>query len=186
MQFVKMILDFGPLLLFFVANAKWGILTATAVFMVAVIVALLISRIVFGKLPVMPLITAILVMVFGSLTLYLHDDTFIKIKPTILYVMFSSILFVGLRRGRMYLKYLFDEAFELMEEGWRLLTIRWGVFFMVMAILNEFVWRNFSTDSWVSFKVFGFIPLTLIFGLFQVGILHKYQIDEKVVEKSDG
>lgn len=178
-QILKLVLEFGPLVIFFVTNSKFGIFHATAAFMVAITLSLVISKLVFKKIAVMALFTGVFVLVFGALTLYLNDETFIKVKPTIVNLLFAFILLAGLYKGRIFLKYVFEEAFHLKEEGWRQLTIRWGLFFIALAVLNEFVWRNFSTDDWVSFKVFGIMPITMIFGLFQIGLLQKYQIEEK-------
>lgn len=171
---LRLVLDLGPLLLFFGINAYYGIFVATAVFMVAIVIALAVSRILTGQFAKMPLVTAVFVIVFGGLTLYLQDETFIKIKPTIIYLLFAGILLGGLAVKRVFLRSLLGEAFDLNDEGWRKLTWRWVWFFVFLAALNEVVWRSFSTDVWVSFKVFGLLPLTLIFAAFQVGLLQKH------------
>jgi intracellular septation protein len=172
--FLKLALDIGPLVLFFAANSRYGIFVATAAFMVAVLVALAASWMMTRHLAMMPLVTAVIVLVFGGLTLVLHDDLFIKLKPTIIYVLFGGTLAVGLAFGKTFMGVLFDSVFELTEEGWRKLTVRWVLFFFALAILNEVVWRNFSTDIWVSFKLFGVVPLTLLFGALQYPLLMKY------------
>ncbi|MEM8744938.1 MAG: septation protein A [Pseudomonadota bacterium] len=171
---LRLVLDLGPLLLFFGINAYYGIFVATAVFMVAIVIALAVSRILTGQFAKMPLVTAVFVIVFGGLTLYLQDETFIKIKPTIIYLLFAGILLGGLAVKRVFLRSLLGEAFDLNDEGWRKLTWRWAWFFVFLAGLNEVVWRSFSTDVWVSFKVFGLVPLTLVFAAFQVGLLQKH------------
>ncbi|MDA7946486.1 MAG: septation protein A [Hyphomicrobiaceae bacterium] len=171
---LRLVLDLGPLLLFFGVNAYFGIFAATAIFMVAIIVALVVSRMLTGQFAKMPLVTAVFVMVFGGLTLYLQDETFIKIKPTIIYLLFAGILLGGLAVKRVFLRSLLGEAFDLDDAGWRKLTYRWAWFFVFLAGLNEVVWRSFSTDIWVSFKVFGLVPLTLVFAAFQVGLLQKH------------
>lgn len=176
--FLRLALDLGPLLLFFGLNAWYGIFAATAGFMVAIVIALVTSRILTGQIAKMPLVTAVFVLVFGGLTLWLQDETFIKIKPTIIYFLFAGILLGGMVLGRNFLKVVLGEAFSLKPEGWRLLTLRWSGFFVFLAIVNELVWRNVSTDTWVSFKVFGFLPLTLVFAALQVGILQKYAKDD--------
>jgi len=127
--------------------------------------------------PAMPLVTGVFVFVMGGLTLYLHDELFIKLKPTIVNVLFASILLGGLAYGHSLLKYLFSDVFQLLDEGWRKLTLRWALFFLFLAVLNEIVWRFFSTDFWVAFKVFGIMPLTLIFSIMQLGLMQRYQID---------
>jgi intracellular septation protein len=175
---VKLALDFGPLVLFFFANSHYDIFVATATFMVAVLVALAISYILTGHLPIMPVVTAIIVVVFGGLTLFLHDATFIKVKPTIIYALFGAILLGGLFFNKPLLGMVLDSMFQLTEEGWRKLTQRWALFFLVLAVLNEIVWRNTSTNMWVDFKVFGVVPLTLIFGALQVPLLKKYEIEQ--------
>src|ERR1700733_7505965 len=175
---VKLALDFGPLALFFFANNRYDIFVATATFMVAVLVALAISYFLTRHLPIMPVVTAIIVVVFGGLTLFLHDATFIKVKPTIIYALFGAILLGGLFFNKALLGMVLDSMFQLTEEGWRKLTLRWALFFFVLAVLNEIVWRNTSTNVWVDFKVFGVVPLTFIFGALQVPLLKKYAIEQ--------
>jgi len=171
---LKLALDLGPLALFFFANSRYGIFTATATFMVAVIAALAVSFAMTRHLPIMPVVTAIIVLVFGGLTLILHNDTFIKVKPTIIYALFGGVLLGGLYFNKPLLGVVFDSLFHLTEEGWRKLTIRWAIFFLALAVLNEIIWRNTSTNVWVDFKVFGVMPLTFLFGALQVPLLKKY------------
>jgi intracellular septation protein len=172
----KLVLELGPLLLFFFANSYAGIYFATGAFMVATVVTLAISYYLIRRFPVMPIVTAVIVMVFGALTLWLHNDTFIKLKPTIIYAMFAVVLLAGLATGRPLFQIVLDGAFHMKEEGWKLLTRNWALFFLVMAVINEFVWRSFTTDQWVAFKTFGFLPLTLVFALSQAPIMAKYAI----------
>jgi intracellular septation protein len=174
---LKLALDLGPLVLFFVANARYGIFTATAAFMVAVLAALFVSYAMTRRLPIMPVVTAIIVVVFGGLTLILHDATFIKVKPTIIYGLFGAVLIGGLVFNKPLLGVVFDSLFRLSDEGWRKLTLRWAIFFFVLAALNEIVWRSVSTDAWVTFKAFGVLPLTLLFGALQVPLLKKYAVE---------
>jgi intracellular septation protein len=171
---LKLAFDLGPLALFFFANSRYGIFVATGTFMVAVLAALVVSYVLTRHLPIMPVVTAIIVLVFGGLTLILHNDLFIKIKPTIIYVLFGAVLLGGLLFGKSLLGIVFDSLFHLTEEGWRKLTLRWALFFLALAVLNEIVWRNASTDVWVNFKVFGVLPLTLAFGALQYPLLKKY------------
>lgn len=194
--FVKLALDLGPLVLFFFANSKPGLFTpllapfvptalisgerggifvATAVFMAAVLAALVVSYVLIRRLPIMAIVSAVIVTVFGGLTLVLHDETFIKLKPTIIYLLFSGILIGGLLMGKQFLALVFDSVFHLTPEGWRKLTIRWSVFFLALAVLNEIVWRTQSTDVWVNFKVFGVMPLTFIFAALQYPLMQKYE-----------
>ena len=172
--FLKLVLDLGPLALFFFANSRYGIFAATAAFMVAVVAALVVSYAITRHLPIMPVVTAVIVLVFGGLTLFLHDATFIKVKPTIIYALFGAILLGGLFFGKPLLGVVLDSMFQLTEEGWRKLTLRWAIFFLVLAVLNEIVWRNTSTNVWVDFKVFGVMPLTFLFGALQMPLLKKY------------
>jgi len=174
---LKLVLDIGPLLLFFVANAKLGIYVATGVFMAAVLIALAVSYVMTRHVAIMPVITAVIVLVFGGLTLVLHDDLFIKLKPTIIYVLFGGTLIGGLVFDKPLLGMVFDSVFHLSEEGWRKLTWRWALFFLALAVLNEFVWRTQTTDFWVSFKLFGVVPLTFLFAVLQVPLLTKYSTE---------
>ncbi len=176
---LKLVLDIGPLVLFFATNAKFGIFAATGVFMAAVLVALVVAYVMTKRIEIMPLVTAIIVLVFGGLTLVLHNAEFIKLKPTIIYVLFGGTLIGGLFFGKSFLGILFEQMFDLTEEGWRKLTWRWGLFFFALAVLNEIVWRNFSTDVWVSFKLFGVVPLTFLFGALQYPLLTRYARGEK-------
>ncbi len=175
-QLLKLAVEVGPLVVFFIVNARAGIFWGTGVFMVATIAALIASRFLFGRVPVMPLISGVCVIVFGGLTLWLQDDHFIKIKPTIVNALFAAALFGGLLAGHSLLKVVFGEVFRLNEDGWRKLTLRWAFFFAFLAILNEVVWRTVSTDTWVSFKVFAIMPLTMIFALAQIGLLRAHEI----------
>jgi len=164
----------GPLLAFFAANASYGIFVATSVFMMAIVLALVVAYATARHIPTLPLVSGVIVMVFGGLTLYLQDETFIKLKPTIVNTLFAAVIFGGLVLGKNYVKSLLGTMVALNDEGWRVLAIRWGLFFVVMAVVNEVVWRNFSTDTWVSFKVFGFLPMTVIFALAQTPLMHRY------------
>ena len=171
---LKLALDLGPLVVFFAANARFGIYAATGSFMVAVLIALAVSYVMTRHIAIMPVVTAVIVLVFGGLTLFLHDDLFIKLKPTIIYVLFGGTLLVGLALGKPLLGLLFESVFHLTEEGWRKLTWRWVLFFFALAVLNELVWRTQTTDFWVSFKLFGVVPLTFVFGALQYPLLVKY------------
>jgi intracellular septation protein len=171
---LKLALDLGPLILFFFANSRYGIFVATATFMVAVLATLAVSYALTRHFPIMAIVTAVIVLVFGGLTLFLHNDMFIKIKPTIIYALFGGVLLGGLYFNKPLLGVVFDSLFHLTDEGWRKLTLRWAIFFLALAVLNEMVWRNTSTDVWVDFKVFGVMPLTFLFGALQVPLLKKY------------
>jgi len=174
-QLLKLLVEVGPLVVFFVMNARAGIFWGTGGFMVAIVISLIASRILFGRVPVMPLVTGVFVLVFGGLTLWLQDEQFIKIKPTIVNALFAGALFTGLLAGHSLLKIVFGEVFRLTDDGWRKLTLRWACFFTFLALLNEVVWRSFSTDVWVSFKVFGIMPLTMIFAIAQMGLLKQHE-----------
>ena len=180
---LKLVFDLGPLVLFFAANSRFGIFTATATFMVAVVAALAASYALTRALPIMPVVTAIIVLVFGGLTLALHNDLFIKIKPTIIYVLFGAVLVGGLLFNKLLLGVVFNSLFHLTAEGWRKLTWRWAIFFFLLAVLNEIVWRNTSTDTWVAFKAFGVVPLTFLFGALQYPLLKKYAAEPAAQEE---
>jgi intracellular septation protein len=192
---LKLALELGPLMVFFFANTRgeWlaerfpvlaelggPIFIATGLFMVATAVALVVSWMLTRTLPVMPLVSGVVVFVFGALTLYLQDDIFIKMKPTIVNTLFGAVLLGGLFFGRALLGYVFDSAFHLDAEGWRKLTLRWGLFFLFLALVNEIVWRSFSTDTWVAFKVWGIMPITLLFTFSQMPLIMRHSLDERI------
>ncbi|MEZ5786508.1 MAG: septation protein A [Xanthobacteraceae bacterium] len=183
---LKLALDIGPLILFFAVNARFGIFPATATFMVAVIAALLITFFRTRRWPLMPVLSAVIVLVFGGLTLALHDETFIKLKPTIIYVLFGTVLALGLAFDKPVLAVVFDSVFDLTAEGWRKLAVRWALFFFCMALLNELIWRTQTTTFWVNFKLFGFVPLTFAFAALQYPLMTKYARTSGAAErKSD-
>jgi intracellular septation protein len=186
---LKFALELGPLIVFFFANSRGGwiaekvpaladlggpLFIATLAFMVATGVSLTVSYALTRTLPIMPMVSGVVVLVFGTLTLWLQDETFIKMKPTIVNTLFGGILLAGLYFGKSLLGYVFDSAFKLDAEGWRKLTLRWGLFFLFLAILNEVVWRNFSTDFWVAFKVWGTMPITLAFTMLQMPLIMRH------------
>ncbi|KXG85464.1 septation protein A [Agrobacterium bohemicum] len=195
---LKFVLELGPLVVFFFANSRgeWlantfpvltefggPIFIATGLFMIATALALTVSWILTRTLPMMPLISGIVVLVFGALTLYLQNDTFIKMKPTIVNALFGVILLGGLLFGHSLLGYVFNSAFKLNEEGWRKLTFRWGFFFLFLAVLNEVVWRGFSTDTWVAFKVWGTMPITILFTMAQMPLIMRHSVEPLTKEK---
>ena len=192
---LKLVLELGPLMVFFFANTRgeWlaatfpalgamggPIFIATGLFMVATVIALSASWLLTRTLPIMPLVSGVVVFVFGGLTLYLQDALFIKLKPTIVNALFGIVLLGGLYFGRSLLGYVFGAAFKLDAEGWRKLTWRWGIFFLFLAVLNEVVWRNFSEATWVAFKVWGIMPITLVFTFSQMPLIMRHSIDEKM------
>ena len=191
---LKLVLELGPLIVFFFANARGAqiaaafpalsslggpIFIATALFMAATIISLVVSYAIARTVPIMPLVSGAVVMVFGLLTLYLKDDTFIKMKPTIINTLFGIILLVGLYFGKSFLKIVFDAAFQIDETGWKKMTFRWGLFFLFLAVINEIVWRNTSTDTWVTFKVWAVMPITLLFTFSQLPLIMKHSLNEK-------
>jgi len=180
--FLKITLELGPLILFFLANSRWGIFTATGVFMVAVVAALAASYRLLHRVPIMTVVSAVVVVVFGGLTLVLQNEVFIKVKPTIIYLLFCAVLLGGLALGKPLLALVFDSVFDLTAEGWRKLTWRWALFFLVLAVLNEIVWRTQTTDAWLSFKVFGVVPLTFLFAASQYPLLTRYDAKTAKVE----
>jgi intracellular septation protein len=183
--YLKFALELGPLALFFIVYGRLGIFAATGVLMASVLVTLGVSYGMLRRIPIMPLVTAVIVLIFGSLTLVLHDETLIKIKPTALYSLFGAALFVGLWLKKPLLKILFDGALHVTEEGWRRLTWRWAFFFLGLAVLNEIIWRTQSTDLWVKFKSFGFLPITLLFALAQAPLIMRYETKEEDTADND-
>lgn len=181
----KLATELGPLIVFFVANAKANLFVATAAFMVAIVAAVIASYVVTKHVPIMALVTAVIVLVFGTLTLVLHDETFIKVKPTIIYGLFAAVLGGGLLFGRSFIAIMFDQVFNLTPEGWRALTLRWALFFAAMAVLNEAIWRTQTTDFWVAFKAFGVIPLTMVFAVAQMPLVKRYSIEPATLAESE-
>ncbi len=177
--YLRLLTEAGPLAVFFFTNAKAGIMTGTAVFMAATLVALLVSWRFERRIPVMPVVGAGFVLVFGGLTLWLNDDIFIKIKPTLVNLLFATVLFAGHVMRRNVLKHVLGSVLNLDDAGWRTLGLRWGCFFLLLAAINEGVWRTLSTDDWVSFKVFGIMPLTLLFSVAQTPFILRHQITDE-------
>ena len=173
---IKSLTEIIPLILFFIANAKYGIILATKVFVVTTIIVLVVNYLYFKRISTPLLITSFLILIFGGLTIFFKDPTFIKLKPTIVYILFLTFHFLGLVLKKNFLKIYLSNLIQLNNIGWNVLTKRWGIFFIIMAVLNEIIWRNFSTDFWVSFKVFGFLPLTIIFAILQQNSIKKYSI----------
>ncbi|WP_026607669.1 septation protein A [Methylocapsa acidiphila] len=203
---LKLGVEMGPLLLFFIANARpklfeplvapflpqailagpnAGLFTATLVLMAAVVVALAVSLVKTRKLPAMPLLTAVMALIFGALTLYLQDTSFIKMKPTVLYVGFGVALFGGLAMNKLLLPIIFENAFAITEKGWRALTIRWGAFFFLLALLNELVWRTQSNDFWVYFKFPGILILIFVFSVAQAPLIVRYKLEPDPIDNAD-
>ena len=176
---LKLLIDGGPLLAFFAVVLWKGLLPATAVLMVATLIALIASYAIERRIALMPLVTAGFVGVFGGLSLWLHDTYFLKIKPTIVYLLFATALLGGQAFGRSLLKPLFEMAYRLTDAGWRILTLRWGFFFIAMAIFNEVARRYLSDDWWAAVKTFGFLSLTVVFAAAQIRLLQKYALPEE-------
>jgi intracellular septation protein len=181
---LKLALEMGPLVAFFITNANYGIFPATAVLMGCVVISLLASYILTKHWPIMPVVTCGAVLFFGALTFLFHDELFIKLKPTIVNAIFGAVLLGGLYFGKALLPIVLDSVLQLTEEGWRKLTFRWGMFFFLLALINEIVWRTQTTDFWAGFKTFGIMPLTVAFALTQVPLIMKYELKEEEAEKA--
>jgi len=174
----KLLIDIGPLAVFFIFYTRSGLQASILPFMVATVIAVLFSYILEKKIPIMPTVGAGIVLLFGGLTIYFDNDVFFKMKPTIINVLFAVILYGGILINKPLLKYLLGAALKLEETGWKILTQRWIGFFIALAVLNEIVWRTQSTDIWVNFKVFGILPITFIFTMTQFPLIKKYQIED--------
>ena len=174
----KLLIDIGPLAVFFIFYTRSGLQASILPFMVATVIAVLFSYILEKKIPIMPTVGAGIVLLFGGLTIYFDNDVFFKMKPTIINLLFAVILYGGILINKPLLKYLLGAALKLEEEGWKILTQRWIGFFIALAVLNEIVWRTQSTDVWVNFKVFGILPITFIFTMTQFPLIKKYQIED--------
>ena len=174
----KLLIDIGPLAVFFIFYTRSGLQASILPFMLATVIAVLFSYILEKKIPIMPTVGAGIVLLFGGLTIYFDNDVFFKMKPTIINLLFAVILYGGILINKPLLKYLLGAALKLEEEGWKILTQRWIGFFIALAILNEVVWRTQSTDVWVNFKVFGILPITFIFTMTQFPLIKKYQIED--------
>ena len=174
----KLLIDIGPLAVFFIFYTRSGLKASILPFMLATVIAVLFSYILEKKIPIMPTVGAAIVLLFGGLTIYFDNDVFFKMKPTIINVLFAVILYGGILINKPLLKYLLGAALKLEEAGWKILTQRWIGFFIALAVLNEIVWRTQSTDIWVNFKVFGILPITFIFTMTQFPLIKKYQIED--------
>ena len=174
----KLLIDIGPLAVFFYFYSKNGLQASILPLMIATVIAVLFSYILEKKIPIMPTVGAAIVLVFGGLTIYFDNDIFFKMKPTIINLLFAVILYSGIIFKKYLLKYLLGAALQLEEKGWRILTQRWIAFFIALSILNEIVWRTQSTDVWVNFKVFGILPITFIFTMTQFPLIKKYQNED--------
>lgn len=173
---LKLLIEIGPLVAFFATYGRAGIYWATGILMVATVIALIASWRLLGKISAVPVATAVLVVVFGGLTFLLDDPRFIKMKPTMINLLFAGAIIGGLALGKSPLKLMLGEAFSLTEHGWRQLSYRWAGFFVAMALANEFVWRNYSETAWVNFKVFGILPLTFLFAMAQIGVVRRHEL----------
>lgn len=199
---LKFALEMGPLLIFFLATfrGEWlagifpalgelgkPLFIATALFMAATAISLVVSWVLTRSILMMPLVSGVVVLVFGGLSIWLQNDAFIKMKPTIVYALFGIVLLGGLAFGRPLLGYVFDQAFKLDEDGWKKLTFRWGVFFFACAILNEIVWRSLGAiyppeladEYWAAFKLFGFTGLTFLFVFSQMPLIMRHSLDQQ-------
>ena len=174
----KLLIDIGPLAIFFIFYTRSGLQEAILPLMIATVIAVIISYALERKIPIMATMGAGIVLIFGGLTIYFNDEIFIKMKPTIINAVFAIILYGGVLLKKPLLKYLLGAALKLEEEGWRILTQRWIAFFIALAVLNEIVWRTQTTDFWVNFKVFGILPITFIFTMTQFPLIKKYQVEE--------
>ena len=177
-SFYKLLIDIGPLAVFFIFYTRSGLQASILPFMLATVIAVILSYILEKKIPIMPTVGAGIVLLFGGLTIYFDNDVFFKMKPTIINVLFAVILYGGILINKPLLKYLLGAALKLEEAGWKILTQRWIGFFIALAVLNEIVWRTQSTDIWVNFKVFGILPITFIFTMTQFPLIKKYQIED--------
>ncbi len=175
---VKFILDMAPIVGFIAAYYFYDLMAATAVLMVATFISLIVIYAVERKVALAPLITGIMVGVFGAMTLLTQNDYFIKVKPTIVNMILAAILLIGAAFGKPLLKYVLEVAFKMTEKGWLGLSIRWGIFFIFLAILNEIIWRNFSTEFWVNFKLFGMLPLNILFWIVHVPYLQRHMLKD--------
>ena len=185
-QVIKLLIEIGPIAVFFYANGEYadengagGIIPATKVFMIAMAISMVCSKIIFKKIAMMLWVSAGLVCVFGGLTIYFDSEIFIKIKPTILYSLFSATLLGGYFMGKPFIKNLMEAGFPPIEEiAWMKMSRNWGLFFLGSAILNELLWRNLSNADWIAAKLWVFMPLSFIFAMAQMPIVMKHQIEE--------
>lgn len=171
---IKPLIEFGSLISFFIAFKIGGIYAATATFMVAHPLSMLAAKKWLGHIAKMQWFTLVIVTVMGGLTLYLQDETFVKMKLTVINGLFASILFFGLLTNRLFMKTLMESAFEMPDAGWRMMTRNYAAFLATMAVVNELIWRNYSTDTWVDFKTFGYMGAMIVFTIIQMPFLAKY------------
>jgi intracellular septation protein len=185
-QGLKLALDFIPLVAFFAAYKIAGVYWATSIIIALTLVSLVVGYAITGKVAKFPLFSAILITVMGGLTLYLHNDMFVKMKPTAANLIFASVLGGGLLSNRMFLKDLLGSTIDMPEQAWRKLTWRWTAFFLVLAGLNEYVWRTMSEATWVNFKVFGLMGLTVLFAVANAPFMARHMPKEDDKPSADG
>ena len=190
---IKTLLEFGPILVFFLAynytplpknfegdESLERIIFATKIFIPTIFVSLILGYFQTKQIAKMPFFTAIIILIFGGLTIWLRDETFIKMKPTMVYMLFALLLVFGLLRKKSYLKVLMEVALKMDDQGWKILTKRFAMLFIVLAILNELIWRVFTTDTWVNFKTFGLPLITIGFFLSQARLIQRYRQEEDI------
>lgn len=182
---IKTFLDLFPIAIFFVAYKVFGIITATFAIIITTLISLAIIYLLEKRIAMAPLVTGVIVTIFGGLTIWFNNEMFLKLKPTIVNLIFAAILLGGYFIKKGLIKHVLGAAFNLSEENWRILSLRWGIFFLAMALLNEYVWRNYPTDIWVDFKVFGLISITMIFAITQSPFIVKHQISEENPDKTE-
>jgi intracellular septation protein len=185
-QGLKLALDFAPLVAFFVAYKVGGVYWATGIIIALTVLSLIIGYVMTSQIAKFPLFSGILITVMGGLTLYLQNDVFVKMKPTVANIIFAAILGGGLLTNRMFLKDLLGSAIVLPKAAWRSLTWRWVIFFLLLAGLNEYVWRTMSEATWVNFKVFGLMGLTMLFALANAPFMAKHMQQENANPSADG
>jgi len=182
---LKFALEMGPLVIFFGTYFSLGIYWATGIFMVVSLASVITCWVKIRRIPANLMLTTVIIVLFGGLTFYFQDDRFIKMKPTIIYSLFAIMLLGGVAIKRPLLKLVLGNAMPpMLEKGWMVMSLRWGLFFIAMAVLNEYVWRTFSTDFWVSFKLMGFIPITAIFAIVQMRSMTRYAIPEAAADSA--
>lgn len=174
----KFISEFSPIIIFFISYKYLGLNSATMILIATTIITLIINYLTKQKSSIIAIISSLMLVILGGISIYTGDSKFIKLKPTIVNLTFSLILFSGIIKKQGLIKYLLQNTISLSDQAWLKLSLRWAIFFLILALANELVWRNYSEENWIKFKVFGITAVTILFTIMQIPFIHKYSLEK--------